>query len=137
MIRQIRRHLLSGFVTLGLAAGLTVGLASAPAVAASTSAAGAVTAPATARGECQPEDDEAMYRSAQVDRKKKQLAKARREVRAAQQALDEATTPRERRIARERLDVAQSEKAQAKQALKRARAREAAAYDALDACLGR
>ncbi len=78
-----------------------------------------------------------MYRSAQVERKKKQLAKARRQVRAAQQALDEATTSRERRTARERLEVAQSKKAQAKQALKRARAREAAAYEALDACLGR
>lgn len=136
MNRNVLQHLLGGFIALVLAAGLTVGMAGAPALATSSSATGAATADPAARGECQPEDDEAMYRSAQVERKKKQLVKARREVRAAQRALDEASTPRERRIARERLEAAESKKAQAQQALKRARAREAAANDALDACLG-
>lgn len=126
------RHLLSTLFTLGVTAALSVGFASTPTFATVTSQTDDAT---QARGECQPEQDEAEWRATIVHRKQNALAQTRKQVRAAEEALEEARTPREKRMARERLAEAESQRATAKSALKRARARSDAATVALEACL--
>ena len=108
-----------------------MGLASGPAFAANSQ-----TDQATqARGECQPEQDDAYYKAKAVRKKKQALAEARMRVRAATKALDEADTPREVRIAKRNLTAAEEARVAAKSALARARARSEAANQTLEACL--
>ncbi len=126
------RHLLSTLFTLGLVAALSVGFASTPTFATGSSQTDRAT---QARGECQPEQDEAEWRATIVHRKQVELAQARKQVRGAERAFEQARTPREKRMARERLAAAESQRATAKSALKRARARSDAANTALEVCL--
>jgi hypothetical protein len=124
----ISKHLLGSLAALALTAGLTVGLSAAP-----TAAVGA-DQPSAALGHCQAEKEAAAHASRVVHKKERQLAKARNAVHAAQFALDRASTPRQMRLARERLAAAKSQKAHAKVALKRAEAKQLAAFRAYEEC---